>query len=40
MKYYSYVDYNGAVPYALLEEEVADYLINEVQKRILRYKGS
>jgi hypothetical protein len=31
MKYYSYVDYNGAVPYALLEEEVADYLINEVQ---------
>lgn len=31
MKYYSYVDYQGAVPYALLEEEVADYLINEVQ---------
>jgi hypothetical protein len=31
MKYYSYVDYNGAVPYALLEEEIADYLINEVQ---------
>jgi hypothetical protein len=31
MKYYAYVDYQGAVPYALLEEEVADYLINEVQ---------
>jgi hypothetical protein len=31
MKYYSYVDYNGAVPYALLEEEISDYLINEVQ---------
>lgn len=31
MKYYSYVDYQGAVPYALLEEEIADYLINEVQ---------
>jgi hypothetical protein len=31
MKYYAYVDYQGAVPYALLEQEVADYLINEVQ---------
>jgi hypothetical protein len=31
MKYYSYVDYQGAVPYALLEEEISDYLINEVQ---------
>lgn len=31
MKYYSYVDYQGALPYALLEEEIADYLINEVQ---------
>jgi len=31
MKYYSYVDYQGAVPYAVLEEEIADYLINEVQ---------
>ena len=31
MKYYAYPDYQGAVPYALLEEEVADYLINEVQ---------
>jgi hypothetical protein len=30
MKYYSYVDYQGALPYALLEEQVADYLLNEV----------
>jgi hypothetical protein len=31
MKYYSYVDYQGSLTYALLEEEIADYLINEVQ---------
>ena len=31
MKYYSYVDYQGALPYCVLEEEVASYLINEVQ---------
>jgi hypothetical protein len=31
MKYYSYPDYQGAVPYCLLEENVSDYLINEVQ---------
>jgi hypothetical protein len=31
MKYYSYVDYQGSLPYSLLEEEIADYLINEVQ---------
>jgi hypothetical protein len=31
MKYYSYVDYQGALPYAVLEEEIANYLINEVQ---------
>ena len=31
MKYFSYVDYQGAVSYALLEEEVSNYLINEVQ---------
>jgi hypothetical protein len=31
MKYYAYPDYQGAVPYSLLEEEIADYLINEVQ---------
>ncbi len=31
MKYFSYVDYQGALSYALLEEEVSNYLINEVQ---------
>jgi len=31
MKYYAYPDYQGAIPYAVLEEEVSDYLINEVQ---------
>jgi hypothetical protein len=31
MKYYSYVDYQGALPYAVLEEEISNYLINEVQ---------
>ena len=31
MKYFSYVDYQGALSYALLEEEVSTYLINEVQ---------
>jgi hypothetical protein len=31
MKYYSHVDYQGSLPYALLEEEIGDYLINEVQ---------
>ena len=31
MKYYAYPDYQGALPYAMLEEEVADYLINEVK---------
>ena len=31
MKYYAYPDYQGALPYAMLEEEIADYLINEVQ---------
>ena len=30
-KYYSNVDYIGAVPYAKLEEEIADFLINDVQ---------
>ena len=28
-KYYQPVDYVGALPYALLEEEIADYLIND-----------
>jgi hypothetical protein len=31
LKYYANVDYIGGLPYALLEQEVADYLINEVQ---------
>ena len=31
MKYFSYVDYQGGIPYAVLEEEVSNYLINEVQ---------
>ena len=31
MKYYAYPDYQGALPYAVLEEEISDYLINEVQ---------
>ncbi len=30
-KYYSNVDYIGALPYATLEEEIADFLINDVQ---------
>ena len=31
MKYYTDVDYIGAIPYAVLEEEIADYLINDTQ---------
>jgi hypothetical protein len=31
MKYYAYPDYQGCLPYCVLEEEVSDYLINEVQ---------
>jgi hypothetical protein len=31
LKYFALVDYQGALPYAVLEEEIADYLINEVQ---------
>ena len=30
MKYYAYPDYQGSLPYTLLEQEIADYLINEV----------
>jgi len=30
MKYYSYVDYFGALAYAELEESIANYLLNEV----------
>lgn len=31
MKYYAYPDYQGALPYAVLEEETSDYMINLVQ---------
>jgi hypothetical protein len=31
MKYYALPDYKSALPYALLEEEVANYLINDVK---------
>ena len=31
MKYYAYPDYQGSLPYALLEEEISEYLINDVQ---------
>ena len=31
MKYFAHVDYQGGVDYTLLEEEIADYLINEVK---------
>jgi len=31
MKYFAHVDYQGGVDYTLLEEEIADYLITEVQ---------
>jgi len=31
LKYFAPVDYQGCLPYTVLEEEIADYLINEVQ---------
>lgn len=31
MKYYAYPDYQGSLPYALLEQEISEYLINDVQ---------
>lgn len=31
MKYYAYPDYQGSLPYSLLEEEIAEFLINDVQ---------
>jgi len=31
MKYYAYPDYQGSLPYALLEQEIGEYLINDVQ---------
>jgi|TARA_Y100000289_G_scaffold11082_1_gene10206 hypothetical protein len=30
LKYYSLVDYTGGLPYAVLEESISEYLINEV----------
>ena len=32
MKYFSYVDYQGGIPYAVLEEDISNYLINEVNR--------
>ena len=31
MKYYAYPDYQGAIPYTVLEKDIANFLINEVQ---------
>ena len=31
MKYFGELDYQGGLPYTVLEEEIAEYLINEVQ---------
>lgn len=31
MKYFGELDYQGGLPYTILEEEIAEYLINEVQ---------
>lgn len=31
LKYFSLVDYQGALPYTVLEQDISDYLINEVQ---------
>lgn len=31
MKYFGELDYQGCLPYTVLEEEIAEYLINEVQ---------
>lgn len=31
MKYYAYPDYQGAIPYCVLEEEVSQYLISDCQ---------
>ena len=33
LKYFSEVDFQAALPYALLEEEIANYLINNTQNR-------
>tara|TARA_R110002110_G_scaffold107847_4_gene269715 strand:- start:1297 stop:3084 length:1788 start_codon:yes stop_codon:yes gene_type:complete len=31
MKYYALVDYTGGIPYCVLEENISEYLINEVE---------
>ena len=31
MKYYALPDYIGGIPYAVLEEDISEYLINEVE---------
>lgn len=31
MKYFAFPDYKGAIPYTLLEEEISEFLINDVQ---------
>ncbi len=31
LKYYALVDYTGGIPYAVLEEDISEYLINEVE---------
>jgi hypothetical protein len=33
MKYFAMPDYEGCLPYAVLEEEIADFLINHVQRK-------
>ena len=33
MKYFGEVAYQGGLPYAVLEEEIADFLINDVQNK-------
>jgi len=32
MKYYALVDYTGGIPYAVLEEDISEYLINECER--------
>jgi len=31
LKYYAHVDYTGGIPYTVLEEDISEYLINEVE---------
>ena len=38
LKYFALVDYQGSLPYAVLEEEIADYLINECQNSFSGFK--